>query len=53
MEENDEDISTVKKIKKKEKQIKEEQKRGHTGNVFTARHEEAARLLISHLRFFV
>ena len=55
MDENEEMIESVKKMKKQEKQFKKEAltKTERKHGQFTAKHEEAAKLLIQHLRNFV
>jgi hypothetical protein len=53
LEENEDNISSVKRMKKEEKRIKRNRNKNVKGNVFTAQHEEAARVLIRHLRNFI
>ena len=53
LERNNDMIHSVKQLKKKEKRLKEEVNKHHQGSVFTAKHEQAARLLIQHMRLFV
>jgi hypothetical protein len=40
-------------MRKEEKRLKRERDKNVKGNVFTAKHEEAARVLIKHLRNFI
>lgn len=53
LEENEDSISSVKRMKKEEKLMKQKMSKSSTGNTFGAEQEQAARVLIHHMRLFV